>query len=60
MKVDINRFYVNLDEFGNTSSASIAIALAQAKEKGILKKGQKIVLTGFGAGFTSGAVYIEW
>ncbi|MGM9946545.1 beta-ketoacyl-ACP synthase III [Floccifex sp.] len=60
MKIDFDRIFVNLDEFGNTSSASIAIALAQAKEQGKIKKGMKMVLTGFGAGFTSGAIYLEW
>ncbi|MGM9913446.1 beta-ketoacyl-ACP synthase III [Floccifex sp.] len=60
MNISLDRFFINLNEFGNTSSASIAIALAQAKEQGKLKEGSKIVLTGFGSGFTSGALYIEW
>ncbi|MDO4466634.1 MAG: beta-ketoacyl-ACP synthase III [Bacillota bacterium] len=60
MRLAEEKFFVNLEEFGNTSSASIAIALACAKEQGKLQPGMKIVLTGFGAGFTCGAVYIEW
>ncbi|MBQ0065966.1 MAG: ketoacyl-ACP synthase III [Firmicutes bacterium] len=60
MQLDEDKFFVNLEEFGNTSSASIAIALACAKEQGKLKPGMKIVLAGFGAGFTSGGVYLEW
>lgn len=60
MKLEESKFFVNLEEFGNTSSASIAIALASAKEQGRIQPGMKIVLTGFGAGFTCGAVYLEW
>lgn len=60
MKLDESRFYVNVQEYGNTSAASIAIALASAKEEGYLHEGMKIVLTGFGGGLTYGAVYIEW
>lgn len=59
MKLDENRFFINLDQFGNTSSASVAIALAQAKELGKIHEGMKIVLVGFGAGFTYAASYIE-
>ena len=59
MGIPMEKFYINLDKFGNTSAASVAIALAQAQEEGLLKKGMKIILTGFGAGFTYGAVYME-
>lgn len=59
MKIAEDKFYINLDKFGNTSAASIAIALAQAYEEGIIQKGMKVVLVGFGAGFTYGASYIE-
>lgn len=57
--VDSSKFYVNLSEYGNTSAASIGIALACAKEEGKLKDGMKIVLVGFGAGLTYGASFIE-
>lgn len=50
--VELDKFYLNLKNFGNTSSASIPIALAEMEEKGILKKGDKIIITGFGAGLT--------
>ena len=56
----LDKVYTNLQEYGNTSAASIAIALADAKEKGVLKEGMKVLLVGFGAGLTYGAVYIEW
>lgn len=50
---------VNVDQFGNTSAASIPIAFAQCVEQGLFKKGMKIIFVGFGAGFTYGATYIE-
>lgn len=59
MKLEEDKFYVNLDKFGNTSAASVAIAFAQAYEEGKLRSGMKIVLVGFGAGFTYAASYIE-
>ncbi len=54
------KIFANLDKYGNTSSASIPIALAEANEQGRLKTGDKIVLVGFGAGFTQGAAVINW
>ena len=51
---------MNLQEYGNTSSASIPILLAELKQSGVLKQGQKIVLAGFGAGLSWGATLIEW
>lgn len=56
----LSKFYINLDRFGNTSAASIAIALACAKEEGRLKPGMKIICVGFGGGLTSGAIYMEY
>ncbi len=54
--IELEKFYVNLDRFGNTSSASIPLALAEMDEKGMLKKGQKIILTGFGGGLSWGSI----
>jgi 3-oxoacyl-[acyl-carrier-protein] synthase III len=54
------KMYVNLDKYGNTSAASVPIALAEAVNEGRVKVGDRIVLVAFGAGFTSGAVAIEW
>lgn len=59
MKLTEDKFYINLNKFGNTSAASVAIALAQAYEEGIVHKGMKILLVGFGAGFTYAASYLE-
>ena len=49
---------VNIEHYGNTSAASIPLCLDEYKDK--LKKGDKIILTAFGAGFTWGALYIIW
>ena len=51
---------MNLDKYGNTSAASITLALDEINTKGLLKKGDLIVLTGFGGGLTYGAALIEW
>lgn len=60
LKTDINKFYLNLDRYGNTSAASIPIALDEMNKKGILERGDKIIVVGFGAGLTYGASIIEW
>lgn len=56
----IEKFPVNLQEYGNTSSASIPILLDEMSREGRLKGGQKLMLAGFGAGLTWGASIIEW
>lgn len=60
LKVDMSKFYMNMEEYGNTSGASIPIALSDMCEKGLLKKDSKIMLVGFGAGLTYGASLINW
>ena len=60
MDLPIDRFMVNLDRYGNTSSASIPIALHEALLTGRIKPGDALVLTGFGAGLTWGAVVLRW
>lgn len=55
----MERFYMNMDKYGNTSSASIPIALAEMSQQGMLEKGDKIVITGFGGGLTWGSILIE-
>jgi len=54
------KMYANIARYGNTSAASIPIALCEAAEKEQLQPGQRIVLVGFGAGLTWGAVLLEW
>jgi len=56
----MDRMFVNVDRYGNTSAASVPIALAEAVNEGRLKVGDRVVLVAFGAGLTSGAVTIEW
>jgi len=60
LDMPMESFYVNVDRYGNTSAASVPIALAEAVNEGRVKVGDRIVLVAFGAGFTSGAVAIEW
>lgn len=56
----IEKFPMNLQEYGNTSSASIPILLDELNRAGKLEKGSKIVLAGFGAGLTWGASIADW
>ena len=51
---------VNVDRFGNTSSASIPLALDQARAEGRLAPGSLVLLVAFGAGFTWGSTVIRW
>lgn len=60
LKADISKFPVNLDHVGNMSSAAIPVLLDELNKSGKIKKGQKIVLSGFGAGLTSGACVMIW
>ena len=53
-------FYVNLDRYGNTSAASIPIALCEVLDMGRVHRHDHIVLVGFGAGLTWGAVLVQW
>jgi 3-oxoacyl-[acyl-carrier-protein] synthase-3 len=54
------RFFVNLGRYGNTSAASIPIALCEAVDQGRVGPGDKVVLVGFGAGLTWAAVALKW
>ncbi|MGL4688213.1 MAG: 3-oxoacyl-[acyl-carrier-protein] synthase III C-terminal domain-containing protein, partial [Fusobacteriaceae bacterium] len=58
--IPIEKFYMNLNKVGNTSAASIGLALGEALEKGLVKKGENVVLTGFGAGLTYGSLVMKW
>lgn len=58
--VEESRFYLNMMEYANTSAASIPIALDEMNAKGMLQKGDLIMLVGFGAGLTYGAQAIRW
>jgi 3-oxoacyl-[acyl-carrier-protein] synthase-3 len=54
------KVFVNVQRYGNTSAASIPIAMAEAAEQGRLKKGDRVLLAAFGGGFTWGASVMEW
>lgn len=60
LDISMDKFYINIHEYGNTSAASIPIVISEMEEKSLLKKGDKIIAVGFGAGLTSGACLIEW
>jgi 3-oxoacyl-[acyl-carrier-protein] synthase-3 len=60
LKLPLERFVVNLERYGNTSTASIPLATVEAAEDGRLKAGDKVVFVGFGAGLTWGALVAEW
>jgi 3-oxoacyl-[acyl-carrier-protein] synthase-3 len=51
---------INIDEYGNTTAATIPLALHTAREKGIMKKGSLVLLAAVGAGFTVGATLLRW
>ena len=60
LKVDMEKFPISLDHCGNMSAASVPVLLDEVNRKGLLKKGDKIVLAGFGGGLTWGACVLEW
>ncbi len=58
--IPMEKVIVNVDRYGNTSSASIPLALAEAVEQGRVKPGSLLLLVAFGAGFTWGSTVIRW
>ncbi|MCB9077587.1 MAG: ketoacyl-ACP synthase III [Anaerolineaceae bacterium] len=60
LKIDEDKVFTNLQKYGNTSAASIPIALCEAIEAGRVKTHDKIVMVGFGGGLTWGATVVEW
>lgn len=60
LKLDMSYFPHNVDYCGNTSSASIPLLLDEMAREGRIRKGDKILMSAFGAGFTTGACIIEW
>ena len=60
LDLPIDKVFVNVDRYGNTSAASIPIALFEARESGFVKPGDVVVLVGFGAGLTWGAAVVRW
>ncbi len=60
LHLPLEKIMINLEKYGNTSAASIPIALDEAITQGKIKKGDIVVLTAFGAGLTWGAIVIRW
>ncbi|WP_236887601.1 beta-ketoacyl-ACP synthase III [Metaclostridioides mangenotii] len=60
LELNMDNVFVNLNKYGNMSAASIPVALDEAYREGKLKKGEKIVVVGFGGGLTWGSSVIEW
>jgi 3-oxoacyl-[acyl-carrier-protein] synthase-3 len=58
--MDEDKFYMNLNKYGNTSGASIGLALNEAYENGKVKKGDNLVLVGFGAGLSYASLVLKW
>ncbi len=60
LKMDREKFFVNLKNRGNTSAASIPIALSEMRQEGLLRPGQLVMLTGFGGGLTWGSALVRF
>jgi 3-oxoacyl-[acyl-carrier-protein] synthase-3 len=60
LKLPMDKFFVNIQEHGNMSSACIPICLAEAIEQDLLERGDKVCIVGFGAGLTYAAAVFEW
>lgn len=60
LQLDESRVVINLDRYGNMSSASIPVALDEALQQGRIKDGDRLVLVGFGGGLTWGAAVVRW
>jgi 3-oxoacyl-[acyl-carrier-protein] synthase-3 len=60
LKVSLDRFPINLDRYGNTSAASIPLALEEAWQQGKIKHGDLVLIVAFGAGLTWGATLLRW
>jgi 3-oxoacyl-[acyl-carrier-protein] synthase-3 len=60
LELPFDRFFVNVDRYGNTSAASIPIALDEARRAGRIKPGELTLLVAFGAGLTYGSALIRW
>lgn len=60
IKLDPEKVYLNIDRFGNTSAASIPIALSEVADSGRVQPGDNLLFVAFGAGLTSGAAVVKW
>ena len=60
IEVSSDRVFINLDKYGNTSAAAVAIALDEANREGRIRSGDNILLVAFGAGLTWASAVINW
>jgi 3-oxoacyl-[acyl-carrier-protein] synthase III len=60
LKIPLEKFYVNLDKYGNTSAAAVAIALDEANRTGRIKHGDYVLMVVFGSGLTWASTIVEW
>ena len=60
LHVPMDKVYVNIERYANTSGASIPIALDEANRKGMMKRGDIVCLDGFGAGLTWASIIMKW
>jgi 3-oxoacyl-[acyl-carrier-protein] synthase-3 len=60
LNIPAEKVYVNIDRYGNTSAASVPIALDEAAEEGRLKEGDIVLLVAFGGGLTWGSAVVRW
>jgi 3-oxoacyl-[acyl-carrier-protein] synthase-3 len=60
LKLDMNRVFLNIEKYGNTSAASVPLALDQANRTGRIRPGDYIVMVAFGGGLTWGASLVRW
>ncbi|MCL4511115.1 MAG: ketoacyl-ACP synthase III [Bacteroidetes bacterium] len=60
MELDSSKVMLNIDRYGNTTAATIPLCLSEYFQSGQLKKGQTLILSAFGAGYTWGAVLVKW
>jgi 3-oxoacyl-[acyl-carrier-protein] synthase III len=60
LSIPAEKTYINIEKYGNTSAASVPMALAEAVAAGRIKQGDKILMVAFGAGYTAGAAVVEW
>lgn len=58
--LDRKKTYTNIEKYGNTSGASVFLALAEADEKNLFRMGDRLCLVAFGGGLSYGAVYLKW
>ena len=58
--IDPDKNYINIEKYGNTSAASVPMALVEAIAAGRIKRGDRLLMAAFGAGYTAGAAVVEW